>query len=73
MLGGDALKGMAMLTLKTLVAAAAAAVALNGCATGAAPAEPHQHLRDAKQGVTLPSPAAGATAPKLLHDHREMK
>ena len=62
-----------MFNAKTALAAAAAALALNGCATGTAPTEPHQHMRDAKQGTTLPSPAAGATAPKPLHDHREMK
>ena len=73
MLTVDSLKGVAMFTLKTFVATAATALALNGCAAGTAPSEPHQHMRDAKQGTTLPSPAAGASAPKLLHDHREMK
>lgn len=62
-----------MFPAKTLVAAAATAFALSGCATGTAPAEAHQHMRDAKQGSTYPSAAAGATAPKPLHDHREFK
>jgi hypothetical protein len=30
-------------------------------------------MRDAKQGTTYPSAAAGETARKPLHDHREMK
>lgn len=62
-----------MFTARTLIAVAAVSFALSGCATGSSPAEPHQHMRDAKQGTTLPSAATGATAPKLLHDHREMK
>ena len=62
-----------MATTKVLFIAAAAALALNGCATGTTPSEPHQHMRDAKQGATYPSAAAGATAPKPLHNHREFK
>lgn len=70
-------KELYMRTLK-LVAAALIIGGLTGCASTGEPASVaarHQHLRDAKQG-----PAASATvassdqpAPKLLHDHREMK
>ena len=61
-----------MSTLKILLAAAAA-LALNGCATSSTTAEPHQHFRDAKQGAPLPTPVAGSTAAKPLHDHRDFK
>ena len=54
------------------VLAAAGLLALSGCA-GTGTAERHQHFRDAKQGSTLPEPAAGQTVRKPLHDHREMK
>ena len=54
-------------------ATAIAIAALTGCATTTTPVDRHQHQRDAKQGATMPEAAAGATAPKLLHDHREWK
>lgn len=62
-----------MSTFKWLAALSAGALlALSGCAsTGTA--ERHQHLRDAKQGSTLPDPVPGQPARKPLHDHREMK
>ncbi len=62
------LKGKTILT----AIAAIAVVTLGGCATGT-PAEPHQHMRDAKQGTTLPAPAADQPVAKPLHNHREMK
>ena len=63
-----------MLTTKLLAAATAVLlVGLTGCATPASVAEPHQHMRDAKQGSTYPAPAADQTVRKPLHDHREMK
>ena len=61
-----------MLNTKLLAAAIALTTIVTGCAT-AGPAEPHQHMRDAKQGSTLPQPAADQPARKPLHDHREMK
>jgi hypothetical protein len=61
-----------MFIVKTFSASAAAALALSGCA-GWTTAEPHQHLRDAKQGPTLPAPTAYAATPKPLHDHRDFK
>jgi hypothetical protein len=62
-----------MLISKWLVALSTGALlGLSGCAsTGTA--ERHQHMRDAKQGSTLPDAAAGQTVRKPLHDHREMK
>lgn len=63
-----------MLTRKLLaVAAAVASAALTGCATTASVAQPHQHMRDAKQGFTYPAPAEGQVVRKPLHEHREMK
>jgi hypothetical protein len=62
-----------MFAANTMIALTALSVALSGCATGSSPAEPHQHMRDAKQGSTLPTAAASTPAPTLLHDHREMK
>ena len=61
-----------MSTLNILVAAAAA-LALIGCATSSGPVDPHQHFRDAKQGAPLPTPVAGSTAQKPLHDHYDFK
>jgi hypothetical protein len=62
-----------MLISKWLVTLSAGALlGLSGCASTGTP-ERHQHLRDAKQGNTLPEPAAGLTVRKPLHDHREMK
>jgi len=57
------------------IAAVAAVAALGACAstTGDVSADRHQHLRDAKQGPALAAAPAAATAPTLLHDHREMK
>ena len=64
-----------MRTQKLLILAAASVLVatLTGCATYGSPAEPHQHMRDAKQGSTYPAPAPGETPRKPLHDHREMK
>lgn len=62
-----------MLTNKLLAAAAVAILALTGCTTTGQVAEPHQHMRDAKQGSTYPAPVEGQAARKPLHDHREMK
>jgi hypothetical protein len=54
--------------------AAAAIGALSACASPGGPsAEPHQHLRDAKQGPALSYAPTQAAAPVLFHDHREMK
>lgn len=57
------------------IAAVAAVGALSACAAPSDPsADRHQHLRDAKQGPALTYASAGErAAPKLLHDHREMK
>jgi hypothetical protein len=65
-------------TTKLLAAAAAALMigGLSGCATPgdqAGVAARHQHLRDAKQGPAASTIATAEQAPKLLHDHREMK
>ena len=65
-----------MSTSKWLYRAAAVAAigVLGACALPGAPsAERHQHLRDAKQGPVLSYAPVQATAPALLHDHREMK
>jgi hypothetical protein len=69
-----------MIMVKTKILAAAAAVlvigALGGCASTGEPAGiagRHQHLRDAKQGPAASALATAEQAPKLLHDHREMK
>lgn len=58
----------------------AGALALGGCATAVGGdqtgpyAGRHDHMRDAKQGPALsPVQPAAAPAPKVLHDHREMK
>ena len=61
-----------MLTNK-LLAVAVAFAALTGCTTTGPVAEPHQHMRDAKQGFMYPAPVEGQAARKPLHDHREMK
>jgi hypothetical protein len=54
--------------------AIAAIGALSACAApGGISAEPHQHLRDAKQGPALSYAPTPAAAPVLFHDHREMK
>jgi hypothetical protein len=54
--------------------AVAAIGALSACAApGGISAEPHQHLRDAKQGPALSYAPTPAAAPVLFHDHREMK
>jgi hypothetical protein len=65
-------------TTKLLVAAAAILMigGLSGCASTeqSGIAARHQHLRDAKQGPAASTLArAEEAAPKLLHDHREMK
>jgi hypothetical protein len=51
------------------------AATLGGCATPSSsdPAERHQHMRDAKQGATMPYQVPSETPRKPLHDHREMK
>ena len=61
-----------MFNTRLTAAAIAVATILSGCATSG-PAERHQHMRDAKQGSTLPEPAADQPVRKPLHDHREMK
>lgn len=68
-----------MRAMKLVVAGSAVVMiaGLAGCAsTGEAPslAARHQHLRDAKQGPAASALASSdQPAPKLLHDHREMK
>jgi hypothetical protein len=56
---------------------AVAVVALGAVGACASPSDPyanrHQHLRDAKQGPAMASIQTAVPAPKLLHDHREMK
>lgn len=61
-----------MLKTKLIATAIALTTVLSGCATSG-PAERHQHMRDAKQGSTMPEPAADQPVRKPLHDHREMK
>lgn len=65
-----------------LVATAAAIVltgALGACATPGAYNQPgpyagkYNHQRDAKQGYASSAVPSQAPAPRLLHDHREMK
>ena len=48
---------------------------LSACATSPStdPADRHQHMRDAKQGATMPYQAPAEDVRKPLHDHREMK
>lgn len=64
-----------MPTEKVLVVAAAIALVagFTGCANWGSQAEPHQHMRDAKQGTTYPAPESTEAPRKPLHDHREMK
>ena len=69
------------MSMTKLLAAAAAVLmigGLSGCAaTGyeaGGIAARHQHLRDNKQGPAASTMAVSdQAAPKLLHDHREMK
>ena len=55
---------------------AAAALSLSACATTGSSSlatKPHYHPFDAKQGAPASTTVASSPAPKLLHDHREMK
>jgi len=66
-----------MLSIKLFDSAAILMLAttLSGCATPSSndPAQRHQHMRDAKQGPTMPYSPPGEEVRKPLHDHREMK